>query len=313
MSLLFPRFSSWIHASCSLQGITKLTKTRLWSQQEKNKQIFYSELWCFLVAPLKHIGIARMQTKSFHLVGFHSSSYYWWLCGYRDIFPQQKTHIFFRRNQQRCPKSRQESLKGLGRRKSPKAPHRWAWPPKISWLVSYLWAIRAPCLATLLQSCWSITYLLLIHYPGLPFGTCRVSHALGRIQKKKKTPRYLCLAWIYGGVRKCIFHVYEFSAWPCEATAVLVHKQHEEWVITNPKDQSSSPEGAFVFPFTAAPEASQPSLPMACALLTCDLLTIITGRAICNQTYNKDILVLRGSDNAPFSNFCAVSNLENEW
>lgn len=132
-------------------------------------------------------------------------------------------------------------------------------------------------------------------------------------KKKKKTPRYLCIAWIYGEVRKCIFHVSELPPWPCEATAVLVHKQHEQWVIASPKDQSSSPGGAFVFPFMAAPEASQPSLPMACALLTCDLLTIITGRAICNQTYNKDILVLRGSDNAPFSNFCAVSNLENEW
>lgn len=36
-------------------------------------------------------------------------------------------------------------------------------------------------------------------------------------------------------------------------------------------------------------------------------------RAICNQTLNKDILSLRGSDNAPFSNFCVVGNLENEW
>lgn len=73
------------------------------------------------------------------------------------------------------------------------------------------------------------------------------------------------------------------------------------------------PEGAFVFPFMPAPGASQPSLLMACATLTCDLLMIIMGQAICNQMYNKDILVLRGSDNAPFSNFCAVSNLENEW
>lgn len=47
-------------------------------------------------------------------------------------------------------------------------------------------------------------------------------------KQKTKTSRYLCLAWIYEEVRKCIFNVYEFLPWPCEATAVLVHKQHDE-------------------------------------------------------------------------------------
>lgn len=213
--------------------------------------------------------------------------------------------------------TQKEPLKDLGRRKSPKAPRRLVWPPQnvlTSHISSSNWGTTFSKVAAELQKChlssphslsWAaIWYLLCLR--------CSWQDSDGK-KKKKKTPRYLCLAWIYGEVRKCIFHVSEFSPWPCEATAVLVHKQHEEWVITSPKDQSSSPEGAFVFPFTAAPGASPPSLPVACALLTCDLLTIITGRAICNQMYNKDILALRGSDNAPFSNFCAVSNLENEW
>lgn len=152
------------------------------------------------------------------------------------LFHNKKFHIGFRGNQKTCPKFRQGSLRHLGRRKSLKAPCRWFWPPKMSWLVSYLWVSGTSCLANLLQSCRSITYILLIRYPGLPFGTCCVYVHLGRMQKQKKppknqknkTPRYLCLAWIYEEVRKCIFNVYEFLPWPCEATAVLVHKQHDE-------------------------------------------------------------------------------------
>lgn len=44
-----------------------------------------------------------------------------------------------------------------------------------------------------------------------------------------------------------------------------------------------------------------------------DLLVIIVWLANCNQIYNKDIPILRRSDNAPFHNFSMAGNLENEW
>lgn len=133
---------------------------------------------------------SRMQIKSFYLVGFHPSSYFWWLCGHRNIFPLQNPHIVFRKSQQIFPQSRQVLLKDLGRKKSSKAPHRWVWPlpplPEYPGLSHIFELLGQPRLAKLLQSCRSITYLLLIHYPGLPFSTCCASNALGRMQKEKK-------------------------------------------------------------------------------------------------------------------------------
>lgn len=65
-----------------------------------------------------------------------------------------------------------------------------------------------------------------------------------------------------------------------------------------------------VFPSPSSSQSLSTSAP-ATDTLTCDLLMIIVGEPFV-ISLNKDILSLRGSDNAPFSNFCAVGNLENE-
>lgn len=206
--------------------------------QAKNKQLYCSKRLCFLVAHLKHIWIPGQyipyldagQTlpsgRVSPLLPITDES-----VGKAMPFHSKKPDIVFRRNQQICPKFKQWLLKHLGRKKIPKAVCRWIWHPKMSWIVLDLWIMGELCLAKLLRSSRSIIYILLICYPGLPFDTRSGDYVSpGRMQKqeeKKKTSRYLCLAWIYEEGRKCLFNVYESSPWPHEATAVLVHKQHD--------------------------------------------------------------------------------------